>query len=133
MAIANETLSAAAPHNSRSSRGSVPGFHRLLAQTRRWRTASCGGDTHRQLTGFAIQYGVFRPMTPRCARAWRRCGLRDPATGSPPLAGTRGAALLSRGTAAERGRGLELMVQVREVVRPRGRFLVPVVDLWVAR
>ena len=25
------------------------------------------------------------------------------------------------------------MVQVHEVVRPRGRFLVPVVDLWVAR
>ena len=73
-------------------------------------------------------------MTPRCAPAWRRCGLRDPATGSPPVGRyTLGAALLSRGTAAERGRGLELMVQVREVVRPRGRFLVPVVDLWVAR
>ena len=43
MAIADEMLSAAAPHYYGFPRGNVPGFHRLLAQSRRWRTASCGG------------------------------------------------------------------------------------------
>ncbi len=85
--------------------------------------------------GFAIQYGVFRAddsavrTSEEAVQAagssnWMALGLARY---------TLGAALLSRGTAAERGRGLELMVQVREVVRPRGRFLVPVIDLWVAR
>ena len=44
-----------------------------------------------------------------------------------------GIALLNRDAAADRRRGLELMVQFREVVRERGLFLVPVTELWVAR
>ena len=85
--------------------------------------------------GFAMQFGVFR-ADDSAVRAseeavqtagssnWIALGLAKY---------TLGAALLSRDAAAERRRGLELMVQVREVVRPRGRFLVPVIDLWVAR
>ena len=46
---------------------------------------------------------------------------------------TLGIALLSRDAAADRHRGLELMVQFREFVRERAPFLVPVAELWVAR
>jgi hypothetical protein len=44
-----------------------------------------------------------------------------------------GAALLYRDAAADRRRGLELMVQVRELVREHGPFLVPVAELLAAR
>ena len=44
-----------------------------------------------------------------------------------------GVALLNRDAAADRHRGLELMVQVRELVRERGPFLVPVAELLAAR
>jgi hypothetical protein len=46
---------------------------------------------------------------------------------------TLGIALLSRDAAADRRRGLELMVQVRERIRERAPFLVPVTELFVAR
>jgi hypothetical protein len=46
---------------------------------------------------------------------------------------TLGIALLSRDAAADRDRGMELMVQFGEVVRERAPFLVPVADVFVAR
>jgi class 3 adenylate cyclase len=46
---------------------------------------------------------------------------------------TLGAALLSGDAAADRRRGLELMVPFREVVRERGPFLLPPTELWIAR
>ena len=46
---------------------------------------------------------------------------------------TLGVALLNRDAAADRHRGLDLMVQFREFVRERAPFLVPVAELWVAR
>ena len=47
---------------------------------------------------------------------------------------TLGVALLNRDAAADRHRGLELMVQLRDVLlRERGLFLVPVAELWAAR
>src|SRR5262249_37673545 len=46
---------------------------------------------------------------------------------------TLGIALLSRDAAADSRRGLELMVQVRERIRERAPFLVPVTELFVAR
>jgi class 3 adenylate cyclase len=46
---------------------------------------------------------------------------------------TLGIALLCRDAAADRRRGLELMVEVRERMRARAPFLVPVTELWVAR
>ena len=44
-----------------------------------------------------------------------------------------GWALLNRDAAADRHRGLELMVQVRDRLRERGPFLVPVAELLAAR
>ena len=47
---------------------------------------------------------------------------------------TLGVALLNRDAAADRHRGLELMVQARDMwLRERALFMVPVVDLWAAR
>ena len=47
---------------------------------------------------------------------------------------TLGVALLNRDAAADRHRGLELMVQVRDMwLRERAPFLVPVTELWAAR
>jgi hypothetical protein len=46
---------------------------------------------------------------------------------------TLAAALLHRDAAADRRRGLDMMVQFREFVRERAPFLVPVAELWVAR
>jgi hypothetical protein len=46
---------------------------------------------------------------------------------------TLGLALLSRDAEADRRRGLDLMVQFREVARERAPFLVPLAELWVAR
>jgi len=42
-------------------------------------------------------------------------------------------ALLSRDAAADRRRGLELVVQARDTWRESAPFLVPVTELWVAR
>jgi hypothetical protein len=44
-----------------------------------------------------------------------------------------GIALLYRDSAADRHRGLEVMVQVRELVREHGPFLVPFVEVLAAR
>jgi hypothetical protein len=44
-----------------------------------------------------------------------------------------GVALLSRDAAADRRRGLELVVQARDTWRESAPFLVPVTELWVAR
>ena len=46
---------------------------------------------------------------------------------------TLGVALLCRDAAADRDRGLALMVQFREYVRERAPFLIPVAELWIAR
>jgi hypothetical protein len=46
---------------------------------------------------------------------------------------TLGIALLDRDDAADRDRGLELMVKFREFVSERAPFMVPVADLWIAR
>ena len=46
---------------------------------------------------------------------------------------TLGVALMSQGNAADRGRGLDLIVEFREFVRGFALFLVPVADVWIAR
>ncbi|AGB25701.1 adenylate/guanylate cyclase family protein [Mycobacterium sp. JS623] len=85
--------------------------------------------------GFAMQYGVLR------ADDSLACGSEEAvqmARSSNWVAlslakFTLGIALLSQDDAADRHRGLELIVQFRELVRERGPFLVPLADLWVAR
>jgi hypothetical protein len=46
---------------------------------------------------------------------------------------TLGVALLNRDAAADRRRGLELMVQARDMWRESVPFLVPVTEVWAAR
>ncbi len=46
---------------------------------------------------------------------------------------TLAVALLYGDAAADRPRGLDLMVQFREFVRERAPFLIPLTELWVAR
>ena len=87
--------------------------------------------------GFAMQYGVLRAddsvvraseeavQTAQGASSDRALGLAEY---------TLGVALLSRDAAADRHRGLELMMQARDIwLRKRALFLIPVTDLWVAR
>ena len=87
--------------------------------------------------GFAMQYGVLRTddsvvrageeavQTAQKASSDRALGL---------AAYTLGIALLNRDAAADRQRGLELMMQTRDIwLRKRAIFLIPVTDLWAAR
>lgn len=87
--------------------------------------------------GFAMQYGVLRPtdaivdVAEEALQAARRAS-SDRAMG---LSGyTLAVALLNRDSAADRDRGLDLMMQTRAIwLRKRAQFLIPVTDVWVAR
>ncbi len=85
--------------------------------------------------GHAIVYGVLRAddaavraieevVRTAASSNWVALGLAEYALG---------VALLSRDAAADRDRGLDLVVQFRDLVRERAPFLVPVAELWVAR
>jgi class 3 adenylate cyclase len=87
--------------------------------------------------GFAMQYGVLRAddsvvrasedavQTAQGASNDRAMGL---------AAYTLAVGLLDRDAAADRHRGLELMMQARDIwLRKRALFLIPVTDLWAAR
>ena len=87
--------------------------------------------------GFAIHYGVLL-ADDSALRAIEEAV--QAAEGSSNVVAlslaeyTLGVALLSRDAAADRHRGLEVMVQVRDMwLRERAIFLVPVVDLFAAR
>jgi class 3 adenylate cyclase len=87
--------------------------------------------------GFAIQYGVLR-ADDSAVRAIEEAV--QTAAGSSNVVAlslaeyTLGVALLSRDVATERHRGLEVMVQVRDVfLHERAVFMVPVGDLFAAR
>jgi len=87
--------------------------------------------------GFAVQYGVLRAddsvvragedalHTAQTASSDRALGL---------AAYTLAVGLLDRDAVADRHRGLELMMQARDIwLRKRALFLIPVTDLWAAR
>jgi hypothetical protein len=87
--------------------------------------------------GFAMQYGVLRVddsilraseeavQTAQRASSDRALGL---------AAYTLAVGLLNRDAAADRHRGLEFMMQARDIwLRKRGLFLIPVTDVWAAR
>jgi class 3 adenylate cyclase len=86
--------------------------------------------------GLGIHYGVLRAddsalrASEEAVQIAQRAG-NDHALGLAEQA--LGGALLNRDAAADRYRGLELMVHVREMLRERGPFLVPVVELLAAR
>ena len=86
--------------------------------------------------GFAIYYGVLRvdESVVRASEEAMQFAAESSNDTVLTLAEiTMGAVLLSRDAAADRHRGLELMVRAREWLRKRGPFLVPVAELWVAR
>jgi hypothetical protein len=87
--------------------------------------------------GFAMQYGVLRAddsvlrasedavQTAQSASSDRAMGL---------AAYTLAVGLLKQDAAVDRRRGLELMMQARDIwLRKRALFLIPVTDLWAAR
>ena len=85
--------------------------------------------------GHAIWYGALRAddaavraieeaVRTAASSNWVALGLAEYALG---------VALLSRDAAADRRRGLELVVQFRDLVRERAPFLVPVAELVAAR
>ncbi len=87
--------------------------------------------------GLAIQYGVLRPDGTAVRAIEEAVQI---AAGSSEDVGlslaeyTLGVALLSRDDAADRQRGLELMMQIRDLwLREGVLVLVPVADLWIAQ
>lgn len=87
--------------------------------------------------GFAMQYGALRPsdsVERACEEAVQSAqgASSDRALG---LAGyALGVVLLNRDDAADRQRGLELIMQSRDIwQRKRALFLIPVTDVWAAR
>ncbi len=87
--------------------------------------------------GLAIQYGVLRADDSAVRASEEAVQTAQRASNDHALSlakYTLGVALLNRDAAADRHRGLELMVQARECgcasVAP---FLVPVTELWAAR
>jgi len=87
--------------------------------------------------GFAIQYGVLR-ADDSAVRAIEEAVQTAAGSSNVVALGlaeyTLGVALLSRDAAADRHRGLELMMQARDIwLRERAIFMVPVADLFVAR
>ncbi len=86
--------------------------------------------------GYAMQNGVLR-ADDSAVRVIEEAVQTAEATGNDVVGQVvkyaLGLALLSRDAAADRHRGLELIVHARETWRERGPFMVPVTELWVAR
>ena len=87
--------------------------------------------------GFAMQYGVLRTDASVVRASEEAVQTAQKASSDRALglaAYTLGVALLNRDAAADRQRGLELMLQTRDIwLRKRALFLIPVTDLWAAR
>ena len=87
--------------------------------------------------GFAMQYGVLRTSDSvvRASEEAVRTAQRASSDRALGLAAyTLAVGLLNRDAAADRHRGLELMMQARDIwLRKRALFLIPVTELWAAR
>ena len=87
--------------------------------------------------GFAMQYGVLRAddSLVRASEDAVQTAHRASSDRALGLAGyTLAVALLNQDAAADRRRGLELMMQARDIwLRKRALSLIPVTDLWDAR
>ncbi|MEO3760682.1 adenylate/guanylate cyclase domain-containing protein [Mycobacterium sp. B14F4] len=87
--------------------------------------------------GHALQYGALRAddsavRASEDALQTARSASNDRAVGL--AAYTLAVGLLNRDAAADRHRGLELMMQTRDIwLRKRALFLIPVTDVWTAR
>jgi hypothetical protein len=87
--------------------------------------------------GNAMHYGVLRADDCEVRASEEAVQIAEGSSNAVALSLAEyalGVALLSRDAAADRHRGLELMVQARDAwLRERALFLVPVADLWAAR
>lgn len=87
--------------------------------------------------GFAVQYGALRPSdsAERATEVAVRSAQRASSDRALGLAGyALAVVLLNRDNAADRHRGLGLMMQSRDIwLRKRAHFLIPVTDVWAAR
>jgi hypothetical protein len=86
--------------------------------------------------GLKIQYGVLRAddCAVRASEEAMQTAQRASNDHALSLAKyTLGVALLNRDAAADRHRGLDPMVQARDMWRERVPFLVPVTEVWAAR
>jgi class 3 adenylate cyclase len=86
--------------------------------------------------GLKIQYGVLRADDSAVRASEEAMQTAEGASNDHALSlakYTLGVALLNRDAAADRHRGLELMVQARDMWRERVPFLVPVTEVWAAR
>ena len=111
-------------------------LHDAVAIARRSNPATLAGVVA-WTYGFAIQHGVLR-ADDSAVRAIEEAVQTAQRAGNDLTLGlaeyTLGVALLSRDAAADRRRGLELMVQFRDTcLRECVLFLIPVAELWAAR
>lgn len=87
--------------------------------------------------GFGVQYGALRADDSAVRVIEEAVQVAEGSSNVVALClaeYTLGVALLSRDAAADRHRGLEAMVRVRDMwLRERALFMVPVVDLFAAR
>jgi class 3 adenylate cyclase len=86
--------------------------------------------------GLKIQYGVLRADDSAVRASEESMQTAEGASNDHALGlakYTLGVALLNRDAAADRHRGLELIVQARDMWRERVPFLVPVTEVWAAR
>jgi hypothetical protein len=87
--------------------------------------------------GFAMQYGVLQvdDSAVRASEEAVQSAQKASSDRALGLAGyTLAVGLLNRDAAADRHRGLELMMQTRDIwLRKRALFLIPVTDVWAAR
>ncbi|WP_409428624.1 AAA family ATPase [Mycobacterium sp. SMC-11] len=116
--------------------GWLQDLHDALAMAR-CSNAETLGSTVAWTYGFALQYGVLRPSA-AAERACREAVQSAQQASSDRALGLAGYALavvlLNRDAATDRHRGLELMVQTRDIwLRKRALFLIPVTDVWTAR
>lgn len=111
-------------------------LHDAVAMARRSNAETLAG-TVAWTYGFAMQYGVLRASDSAdlvCEEAVQtaQSASSDRAMGLAGYALAVG--LLIRDNTADRRRGLELMLQTRDIwLRKRALFLIPVTDVWVAR
>jgi hypothetical protein len=117
-----------------------PGWHQDLddavAMARRTNPETLAGAVA-WTYGFAMQYGVLR-ADDSAVRASEEAVQAAQKASSDRALGLAGYALavglLNRDAVADRHRGLELMMQSRDIwLRKRALFLIPVTDLWAAR
>ncbi|HKH51977.1 MAG TPA: hypothetical protein VKA77_09305, partial [Mycobacterium sp.] len=111
-------------------------LHDAIAMARRSNHPTTLAGVLNWTYGAAIIYGVLRADDAAVRASEEAVEIAEASSNDVALIlaeYTLGVALLSRDAAADRRRGLELMVQFREMVRERGPFLVPVSELWAAR